>query len=249
MDPDLRIRTPADSPDARHETTDQKVGGSSPSERATYTQVRAIFSGARGGPAGCRGPDLGQPAQLEHACELIPVGLGWSGVPSWSTYLSPSAYQWRSARPAPGAIALASAASSSRRAAAVSASTDRGSRGRLPRRVAHQRPSSDLQMRQPGWSACSAVRCARRRAQARRTPRTRVRAVPRSGQPAALPSCSSRPPAARAVNRVRVSVSGAGVHCEWWRGDRAPPGHGSPVTIPRRLARPWATSPPLSGGS
>ena len=26
MDPDLRNRTPADSPDAQHETTDQKVG-------------------------------------------------------------------------------------------------------------------------------------------------------------------------------------------------------------------------------
>ena len=33
-DPDLHNRTPADSPDTWHETTDQKVGGSSPSERA-----------------------------------------------------------------------------------------------------------------------------------------------------------------------------------------------------------------------
>jgi hypothetical protein len=33
-DPDLHNRTPADSPDTRHETTDQKAGGSSPSERA-----------------------------------------------------------------------------------------------------------------------------------------------------------------------------------------------------------------------
>jgi hypothetical protein len=34
MDPDLPDWTPVDSPDASHETTDQKVGGSSPSERA-----------------------------------------------------------------------------------------------------------------------------------------------------------------------------------------------------------------------
>jgi hypothetical protein len=40
--PDLRNRTQPDSPDTRHETTDQKVGGLSPSERATYQQVRAI---------------------------------------------------------------------------------------------------------------------------------------------------------------------------------------------------------------
>jgi hypothetical protein len=33
-----------------HLTTDQKVGGSSPSERATYQQVRAISSVVRGGP-------------------------------------------------------------------------------------------------------------------------------------------------------------------------------------------------------
>ena len=38
-----------------HLTTDQKVGGSSPSERATYQQVRAIISGVRGGPAACQG--------------------------------------------------------------------------------------------------------------------------------------------------------------------------------------------------
>jgi hypothetical protein len=30
VDPDLRIWTPMDSPDDAHETTDQKVGGSSP---------------------------------------------------------------------------------------------------------------------------------------------------------------------------------------------------------------------------
>ena len=40
MDPDLYKRTPADWPDVRHETTDQKVGGSSPSERATVSAGR-----------------------------------------------------------------------------------------------------------------------------------------------------------------------------------------------------------------
>jgi hypothetical protein len=44
MDHDLRIRTPVDPPDARHETTDQKVGGSSPSERAEHPQVKVTFS-------------------------------------------------------------------------------------------------------------------------------------------------------------------------------------------------------------
>ena len=39
-----------------HLTTDQKVGGSSPSERATYPQVRATFSGVRGGLLACMGP-------------------------------------------------------------------------------------------------------------------------------------------------------------------------------------------------
>jgi hypothetical protein len=34
VDPDLRIRTPADWPDVWYGTTDQKVGGSNPSERA-----------------------------------------------------------------------------------------------------------------------------------------------------------------------------------------------------------------------
>ena len=38
MDPDPQKRTPADPPDAWHETTDQKVGGSSPSE---HTSERA----------------------------------------------------------------------------------------------------------------------------------------------------------------------------------------------------------------
>jgi hypothetical protein len=42
MNPDLRNRTPMDLTDIRHETTDQKVGGSGPSDRATYPQVRAI---------------------------------------------------------------------------------------------------------------------------------------------------------------------------------------------------------------
>jgi hypothetical protein len=37
MDPDLRKQTSAHWPDVRHETTDQKVGGSSPSERAQVT--------------------------------------------------------------------------------------------------------------------------------------------------------------------------------------------------------------------
>jgi hypothetical protein len=37
QDTDLRIRIPAHWPDVRHETTDQKVGGSSPSERAQLT--------------------------------------------------------------------------------------------------------------------------------------------------------------------------------------------------------------------
>jgi hypothetical protein len=40
LDYDLRIRTPAHWPDTFHWSTDQKVGGSSPSERA---QVRAPF--------------------------------------------------------------------------------------------------------------------------------------------------------------------------------------------------------------
>ena len=35
MDHDLRIRTPAHWPDTFHWSTDQKVGGSSPSERAS----------------------------------------------------------------------------------------------------------------------------------------------------------------------------------------------------------------------
>jgi len=51
MDPDLDDRTPADLADDRHETTDQKVGGSSPSERATYAQFRVISSVVRGGPS------------------------------------------------------------------------------------------------------------------------------------------------------------------------------------------------------
>ena len=64
-DPDLRIRTPADSPDIRHGTTDQKVGGSSPSERA---QVRG-------------GPPIGRPpfwcpkqAPYSRMYSYMPVG-------------------------------------------------------------------------------------------------------------------------------------------------------------------------------
>jgi hypothetical protein len=55
VDPDLRQWTLSERPDVRHETTDQKVGGSSPSERATYSQVRATFSGVRGGLLACCG--------------------------------------------------------------------------------------------------------------------------------------------------------------------------------------------------
>ena len=40
VDPDLRKRTGAYLPDVLYVTTDQKVGGSSPSERARYPQVR-----------------------------------------------------------------------------------------------------------------------------------------------------------------------------------------------------------------
>jgi len=44
VDPDLRKRTRQHWPDVLYATTDQKVGGSSPSERARQTQVRAILS-------------------------------------------------------------------------------------------------------------------------------------------------------------------------------------------------------------
>jgi hypothetical protein len=43
VDPELRGQTEAHWPDGSHETTDQKVGGSSPSERAPSTQVRALL--------------------------------------------------------------------------------------------------------------------------------------------------------------------------------------------------------------
>jgi hypothetical protein len=46
MDPDLLGWTPADSPDIRHETTDLKVGGSSPSERAQITGSYTLRGGA-----------------------------------------------------------------------------------------------------------------------------------------------------------------------------------------------------------
>ena len=41
---DLRLWTPLDMPDL---ATDQKVGGSSPSERATSSQAKAHFYGVR----------------------------------------------------------------------------------------------------------------------------------------------------------------------------------------------------------
>jgi hypothetical protein len=47
MDPDLRKRTPLDSPDIPLETTNQKVGAPSPSERAAYPQGRAEVLAAR----------------------------------------------------------------------------------------------------------------------------------------------------------------------------------------------------------
>jgi hypothetical protein len=41
-DPDLHNRTPADSPDTRHETTDQKVAGSSPRDMREMSEAPVI---------------------------------------------------------------------------------------------------------------------------------------------------------------------------------------------------------------
>jgi hypothetical protein len=46
-DPDLRKRTSAHWPDVLHATTDQKVGGSSPSERASQSPRRSATSRAQ----------------------------------------------------------------------------------------------------------------------------------------------------------------------------------------------------------
>ena len=69
-----------------HLTTDQKVGGSSPSERATYRQVRAIFSSVRGGPAACQGPCLPTraPNFVERSMILCEDGpVGWEALEQW----------------------------------------------------------------------------------------------------------------------------------------------------------------------
>ena len=54
--------------DSRYHTTDQKVGGSSPSERATFAQVRAVITSVRGGPYG-----FWQPMPLTNSHSRYPI--------------------------------------------------------------------------------------------------------------------------------------------------------------------------------
>src|SRR6266545_7504214 len=67
-DPDLRKRTPEQQPDCLYRATDQKVGGSNPSERANpEARHRALLTGLFRRPVPIRRARLG-----------TPVGVGWN---------------------------------------------------------------------------------------------------------------------------------------------------------------------------